>query len=162
MKEKFVDHRFSAESAIVVQQSDVILNEYRSQGYILTLRQLYYQFVARDLFPEDRTWTLITKTGKWVRDPKGTKNAPPNYKWLGGLVSDGRLAGKLDWEMIEDRGREAHVNSHWTSPADIIRQAAKQFRIDRWENQLVTWSASSKKMHCPVSFFLFVRSWILC
>jgi len=37
--------------------------------------------------------------------------------------------------MIEDRGREVHYPSHWTSPAGIIETAAQSFRIDLWENQ---------------------------
>ena len=37
--------------------------------------------------------------------------------------------------MIKDRGRECIINSHWDSPADIVRSAAYGFRIDHWTNQ---------------------------
>ena len=46
-----------------------------------------------------------------------------------------RLAGLLDWNMIEDRGRETVLPAAWTSPAEIVRAAAKQFRVDRWKHQ---------------------------
>lgn len=113
MKEKFVNHRFGFESAATIQIINSILAEYAGQGYRLSLRQLYYQLVARDYIP----------------------NSVRSYKRIGGLVSDARLAGLVDWEMIEDRGRETVVNPHWESPADIVRTAAGQFRIDHWEGQ---------------------------
>jgi hypothetical protein len=37
--------------------------------------------------------------------------------------------------MIEDRNRETVMNTHWDSPAEIVRAAAIGFRIDRWEGQ---------------------------
>lgn len=66
----------------MVQVAERICAELAADGYDLTLRQLYYQFVAHDLFPDDRTWQQVGK--RWVRDPNGTKNAEPNYTWLGG------------------------------------------------------------------------------
>ena len=133
MKEKFVDHKFNRASLELVATANGILNEYAGQGYRLSLRQLYYQFVARDLFPEDRRWSW--RNNKWVRDPNGTKNATPNYKWLGEFVSTARLAGFIDWDMLEDRGRDAFIPSAWTSPAQIVRAAAQQFRVNRWKGQ---------------------------
>ena len=48
MKEKFIDHSFNAASLKLIEICNTILEEYRSQGYTLSLRQLYYQLVARD------------------------------------------------------------------------------------------------------------------
>ena len=132
-KEKFIHHKFNRASLELVATANSILDDYAGQGYRLSLRQVYYQFVARDLFPEDRRWAWINN--KWVRDPNGTKNATPNYKWLGEFVSTARLAGLLDWDMLEDRGRDAVIPSAWTSPAEIVRAAAQQFRVDRWAGQ---------------------------
>ena len=133
MKESFLEHDFRPDALAMLEHVNRILDDYAKQGYKLTLRQLYYQMVALDLFPEDRKWRW---TGtKWVRDPDGTKNAEPNYKWLMGLVADGRLAGLIDWGMIEDRGRELVEESHWDSPAEIVETCAKQFRVDKWESQ---------------------------
>lgn len=133
MKESFIEHSFSPGIALMLEHVNRILDDYAGQGYKLTLRQLFYQMVSLDLFPDDRKWRW---TGtKWVRDPNGTKNAQPNYKWLGDIVTDGRLAGLVDWEMIEDRGRELVENAHWGSPAEIVEACAKQFRVDKWANQ---------------------------
>ncbi len=112
-KEKFLDHKFSAASLELIGTADKILNEYARQGYRLSLRQLYYQLVARDII----------------------ENTVKSYKRIGNLVSDARLAGLLDWDRIEDRGREAIIPAAWKSPAQIVRAAASQFRVDRWEGQ---------------------------
>jgi len=117
----------------IIAACDSIVREYQAQGFLLTLRQIYYKFVARDLFPEDRRWTW---TGtKWIRDPKGTKNAEPNYKWLGCIVNDGRLAGLLDWSAIEDRTRELQKLPHFNSPGEIVKACSEQFNVDLWADQ---------------------------
>lgn len=113
MKEAFVEHNFSKSSLALVAKCNSILEEYRNQGYKLSLRQLYYQLVARDII----------------------ENSIKSYKRTGDLVSNARLAGLLDWGMIEDRNRETQQNPHWTSPASILRSAAYSFRMDRWVGQ---------------------------
>lgn len=96
-----------------VAQALEIVRDYQAQGYTLTLRQLYYQFVARDLVP----------------------NTERSYKNLGALISRARLAGLLDWEAIEDRTRNLVSPSAWEEPADYIM--AEGFQIDLWEGQPV-------------------------
>jgi hypothetical protein len=132
-KIRYQDKNFQPETLAIIEACDAIVREYQAQGFLLTLRQIYYKFVARDLFPEDRRWRW---TGtKWVRDPNGTKNAEPNYKWLGSIVNDGRLAGLLDWSAIEDRTRELEKLSHFESPSDIVEACAEQFHVDLWIDQ---------------------------
>lgn len=113
MKEKFVEHNFSKSSLVLIATCNNILEEYRNQGYRLSLRQLYYQLVARDYI----------------------ENSVKSYKRTGDLVSNARLAGLLDWGMIEDRGRETNVNPHWDTPREILKSAAYSFKMDRWLGQ---------------------------
>ena len=82
-------------------------------GYALTLRQVYYQLVARAIIA----------------------NNERSYKNLGSLISDGRLAGLIDWTAIEDRTRNLRQNSHWDSPGDIVSACADQFQFDKWADQ---------------------------
>lgn len=112
-KKAFIDKKFKSESMKVIELVNTILTEYEAQGYRLSLRQLYYQLVARGHI----------------------ENTVRSYKNLGNLVSDGRQAGLIDWDMIEDRGRSTVSNSHWDSPGHIIRVAAQQFAIDKWVDQ---------------------------
>lgn len=109
----YVHKTFAGSSEAIIERADAIINEYARQGYSLTLRQLYYQFVARDLLA----------------------NKQQEYKRLGSIINDARLAGRIDWEAIEDRTRNLEALAHWESPQGIVSACADQFRFDRWDNQ---------------------------
>lgn len=110
MKEAFQDISFRSSSLIVIKQADEIIREYQDRGYTLTLRQLYYQFVSRDLLANKQT----------------------EYKRLGKIVNDARIAGMLDWSAIEDRTRNVKRPNVWSSPEEIIRAVARQYQEDPW------------------------------
>src|SRR5208282_1139431 len=105
-KIRYENKSFSPEKLALIGVINQIIDQYQKQGFRLTLRQLYYRLVANDLFSDHRKYLPISGTNKWRRDPNGTKNAEPNYDFLGALVSDGRMAGMIDWSAIEDRTRE--------------------------------------------------------
>lgn len=96
-----------------IARANTIVAEYAAQGFSLTLRQLYYQHVARGLIP----------------------NNDKEYKRLGELISEGRLAGLVDWDAIVDRTRNLVSLSHWSSPGAIVESCAEQFRYDLWADQ---------------------------
>jgi len=141
MKQTFSTWKPSANSVELLGHIQDVLDVYAQQGYLLTLRQLYYQMVSRDLFPDDRRWSLAGS--RWIRDPQGTKNAEPNYKWLGEILSNGRLAGYVDWDMIEDRSRVLKKTATWDNPREIIEAAANSYHVDPWEdadNHVEVWA----------------------
>lgn len=105
--------RFSKDSLRVLEQANEIIREYQEQGFMLTLRQLYYQFVARDIVP----------------------NTLQSYKRIGSIINDGRMAGEIDWDAIEDRTRNLRKLPHWNSPADIMGAVVSQYREDKWDSQ---------------------------
>ena len=107
--------RPGVEAQETLRHANEICEDYADQGYDLTLRQLYYQFVARDLIP----------------------NTQKSYKRLGSIVNRGRLAGLLDWEHIVDRTRNLETLSHWNTTKDMIWSAANWFQLDRWGNQKI-------------------------
>jgi hypothetical protein len=135
MKIAYTKKAFRSDSLAIIEQSLSICTEYARQGYDMTLRQLYYQIVANDLFPDERRWTWLPDKQKWVRDDNGTKNAEPNYKWLGDVINDARLAGLIDWDHISDRTRNLSSLLHFDDPADRIQHAARAYRIDKWADQ---------------------------
>ena len=128
MKIAYRHKRFRQSTIKVIATAADIISTYAADGYDLTVRQLYYQFVARGLFPESRRWRWAGS--RWVKDTNGTKNADPNYKWLKGIISDARLAGLLDWNSIVDRTRVVQGNGHWDSPQDLIEACAEQFQLN--------------------------------
>ncbi len=105
--------KFSPTAQKIIDVANSIIIEYATQGFDLTLRQLYYQFVSRGYLP----------------------NRPEEYNRLGGIINDARLAGEIDWEAIVDRTRNLRNNSHWKQPQDIIKAAADDYRNNLWRNQ---------------------------
>lgn len=105
--------RFKPETEAIIVKADQIAEEYRKQGYTLSLRQLYYQFVARDLLP----------------------NTERSYKNLGRIVSDGRMAGMISWTAIEDRGRDMSGWMIEEDPREVVRGIEYGFSLDLWKRQ---------------------------
>lgn len=108
MRERFQTFNFSEATTLTISRAVAICQDYAAQGYSLSLRQLYYQFVARN----------------WV------VNKEQSYKRLGDVISEGRLAGLIDWDYLVDRGRVTTKNPHWDHPGQILEAAAHQFRLD--------------------------------
>jgi len=113
VKEAFRKQNFRENSLAMIDQMNSIIREYLRQGLRLTARQLYYQFVSRDL----------------------VKNNARSYKNLTALLSDARYAGLVDWNAIEDRGRVAWTPSQWDDVAGLVESACASFRLKRWSGQ---------------------------
>lgn len=116
----YIDKNFKPESLALIQKINGVITDYARQGFSLTLRQVYYQMVARAIIP----------------------NNERSYKNLGNLISDARLAGLIDWKAIEDRTRNLRRNSHWTTPGSMIDSAAYSYHLDHWagqENYVEVW-----------------------
>lgn len=110
---KYADIKIRMAGRVLIEQINGIIDEYNAAGYGLTLRQVYYQLVARGVIP----------------------NNERSYKNVGELVSNGRVAGLIDWDAIEDRTRYIRCLPHWNNPAEIVAGAAAQYRIDLWDTQ---------------------------
>lgn len=113
MKEQFISKRFNAKSQSLLSKIVAIVEQYAADGYDLSLRQLFY---------------LLAGTGAIKKEQK-------LYKNLGNLVSDARLAGLIDWDMIRDRGRIPSIPGHCESIPAIIRGIKNQFKVDMWARQ---------------------------
>lgn len=111
----YTPKKFGPGALSIIRRANEICAEYQADGYDLTLRQLYYQFVARGFIQNKQT----------------------EYKRLGGIVNDARLAGLLDWDYIVDRTRNLSDLPHWGSPAEIVAAVAAQFRLAAWDRQPV-------------------------
>lgn len=105
--------KFRRKKTLMIQRANTLIAEYQAQGLMLTLRQLYYRFVSRNWLP----------------------NTIQSYGVLGEAISDGRMNGDIDWSAIEDRHRHMGSYNTWLNPAEIIRNSASGFRLDRWADQ---------------------------
>jgi hypothetical protein len=111
--EVFIPQRQHRATLAVIERVNAIVEEYQAQGFALTLRQLFYQMVARAQL----------------------ENTIKQYKRLGVIVRDGRNGGLIDWNAIEDRVRVVKTHSSWDDPEDIILSAARSYRTDWWADQ---------------------------
>ena len=120
---KYLDKKIQQAGLDQISKVNDIIEEYQDQGYTLTLRQLFYQLVSRDL----------------------AENTVLSYKNLGNLVTNGRMCGLIDWDAIEDRTREARDtygilrwHDHVVKLGDIkwaIRRQIEGFGVDAWLGQ---------------------------
>ena len=101
------------ETLEVIKHANAIIQEYQEAGYRITLRQLYYQFVSRNL----------------------VENNMKSYQRINTAIAKGRMGGMIDWDAIEDRTRNLISLPHWHSPKGIIDACAEQYHIDLWQDQ---------------------------
>lgn len=113
--ELFIPKVFTKAHEWVIRQANQIIAEYAAQGYTLTLRQIHYQFVSRDLY----------------------ENTQANYKRLGNILDAARKAGLVDWDAIEDRTRGLRRIPVWDSPEDGVKHLHERFKLDPWDEQPV-------------------------
>jgi len=113
MKIKYRDIHLSKANLIRLGEVNAIIVSYQKQGYRLTLRQLYYQLVSRDVI----------------------SNNVKEYGKLSTLLKEGRMAGIVDWDAIEDRLRQPDRPPCWDSPEQIVDACISQYRVDRMQGQ---------------------------
>ena len=105
--------RLQKKSLDRIKQINAVIADYAAQGYSLTLRQVYYQLVARGFI----------------------ENSLNSYKNIGAVIKDGRYNGLIDWEALEDRTRYVRELDHYETPRDIMETAARAYHRDLWEGQ---------------------------
>ena len=110
---RYIDKKLGDTALVLVQHANVIIAEYAAQNLDLTLRQLYYQFVARGLI----------------------ENRQSEYNRLGGIINDGRLCGLLPWDKLVDRTRNLMGLDTYKSPREILKAAAADYKRDLWVEQ---------------------------
>ena len=93
MREQFTDLTLKPEGLERLEIVGGIIDEYLADGYKLTLRQLYYQLVSRDIIP----------------------NAQNEYDKLGVLLVKGRMAGgdRLERHRGQDQSTRSTVSGGW-------------------------------------------------
>ena len=121
--------RFTKDVQLTIDQANAILAEYKAKGFGMTLRQLYYQFVARGLVKE---------------------NTLQQYKRLSEVMSKARIAGLVDWYALADNtrymremgwiddpwvGKDAKPYSITDRYLPFLKSQADSWNVDMWKNQ---------------------------
>ncbi len=94
----------------LIGQVKEILNSY---SIALTIRQLYYQLVAKQIIP----------------------NNLKSYKRLDSILSKARKSNYLDFDAFTDRIRRPIKHGSWLNLNNFIADVKKSYSKDKWENQ---------------------------
>jgi hypothetical protein len=113
MKQCYIPKKFGADTLALIETINDIVEEYQADDLVLTVRQLYYQLVARDVIP----------------------NTLQSYKRAASIINDAKHAGYIDWDMIEDRTRSFVRRPSWSGGGEIIQACANSFHMDLWKGQ---------------------------
>jgi len=113
MKQQYREIKFQKKNLILIEKIEEILDEYDMKGIRVTLRQLYYQLVARDVIP----------------------NQTKEYTKLSGLLTNARYSGRIDWGAIEDRTRTPNIPNTFRDIKQLLEVAGRSYQLDRWKEQ---------------------------
>ena len=112
-KVQYQDFNFRQKTLEIIDQVNDIVDSYSAKGYNLTLRQVYYQLVTKNII----------------------ENSERSYKNVGGVINDGRLAGMIDWTSIEDRTRNLRKFRHYSDMPEFIESVSRSYMLERWKGQ---------------------------
>jgi hypothetical protein len=110
---KYKGRHFNDEDLRLVRIADEISQRYEKAGMAMTIRQLHYQFVTDNIYPNEKR----------------------SYDKLKMLVKDGRMAGLISWTAIEDRVRNLVSLPTYVSPRNVLEVARESYRTDLWAGQ---------------------------
>lgn len=108
-----IPRNFREETKALLDQILKVVDNYQGQGYKLTLRQLYYQLVVKNIFA----------------------NEQKNYAKLSDLLGEARMCGLCDWDVIEDRIRVPRFPNEWNDINDAMNTLIAVYRRHRWNDQ---------------------------
>lgn len=109
MKQAFRGTSLNKKSMAHLNKVNEIIEDYQAQGYKLTLRQLYYQLVSRNVIA----------------------NHDREYKKLSRILTEGRMCGLVDWDAIEDRLRRPQNVYTVVDIEDALQDTYDQYRLNR-------------------------------
>lgn len=107
------EKRLSPDTLEIINRMNKIIEEYEVQGFVMTVRQVFYQMVARGY----------------------VENSGRMYSRIQGALNTGRMQGLVSWTALEDRGRNLRGLNVYGSVADVLRAAEGDFRLDLWREQ---------------------------
>lgn len=107
------EKRLNQETLQLIDRVNDIIEEFN--GYSMSVRQVYYQMVARGF--------------------TGGENSGKMYNRIQGVINTGRMQGLISWDAIEDRGRNLRRLKTFESVDQILKAARNEYRIDLWKDQ---------------------------
>ena len=112
-KIRYVDSTMQHTTRELLDKMIPIIESYEDKGYRLTVRQLYYQLVARIVIA----------------------NALSSYQRVSKVTTLGRMQGFIDWDTIVDRVRVPMMPNEFDSMGSFVMAVKNSYRSYRWQEQ---------------------------
>lgn len=109
------EKRLSPDTLLLIDNMNKIIQEYESKGFVMSVRQVFYQMVARGY--------------------TGGENSGRMYDRIQGALNTGRMQGLVSWTALEDRERNLMGLQSYDSPAQVLKAARTGYRRDLWADQ---------------------------
>lgn len=104
---------FTAVQTELIGKANAVIAKFETQGYDMTVRQIYYQLVTVN----------------------AVLNTPTSYQSVSRLLSDARLAGLVSWTAIDDRLRQLRGMDYNDDPGQALKACAGGYQLDKWIDQ---------------------------
>lgn len=113
MKIQYADTAIHGPTKTLLENIIPIVESYADNGYHMTVRQLYYQLVAKNIIP----------------------NMISSYQRVSKAITTGRMNGMIDWEHIVDRVRVPMMPNQFDTISSFVRAIKDAYRTYRWSDQ---------------------------
>lgn len=110
------EKRLTPDTIRMIDHCNEILEEYEAKGFVMSVRQLYYQMVSRGL--------------------TGGINTGAMYDRIQNALNTGRMQGLISWTSLEDRERGLKGLNTYDNIFQVLRAARSDYRMDLWANQM--------------------------
>lgn len=107
------DTKLQKKSLDFISQINNILDSEDFRNETMTIRQLHYGMVSRNLTP----------------------NTQKSYNQLAKIIKKGRYCGLIDWERIEDITRFKRELPHWENQRVFLESVIPQYKKNLWTLQ---------------------------
>jgi hypothetical protein len=98
---------------LISDADDILVEYYVGHGFPLTLRQLFYKLVTKNML----------------------RNTKDDYDKLGDVMKNARYWGLISWDMLIDRGRTVFEFETYGDETDALGHLGEKFAIDLWKEQ---------------------------
>lgn len=110
---KYKHFNFRDDRIALIERINKVIDEFGLMGiHHLSVRQIYYQLVGQ-----------------------GDENNAGEYNKVGAAIDDGRMAGLIAWDIIEDRNRAMMGLETFENPTEKLKTVLRGYNIDMWQTQ---------------------------
>jgi hypothetical protein len=113
MKLAIEPQRFNVQTRGLLQFCVELTDRYVREGLVCSVRHAFYKAAVAGVI----------------------QKSDADYQKVSTVMTNGRWAGLIDWDVVVDESREPSTWASWESAEACATEALDQFRLDRWQGQ---------------------------